>query len=1165
MEDARVKPPEAFVKELRWGLTQESWPAPHLKPVCSLIMINEDLFASSDGLTLAFWSRRDVIWTIDLPVVAMAYLPRLNQVVACVKNSKQLHFVYLHFPYTIRVHPLHFTDREVTSMEFYEGTSTLVCTGQGVMFTRVVVPAYFKDTEPVPETLQFERIGEFYRDERFDSGGVPFIVRSPSVVIVCLANKLFVHMPNGVLVQQLSRLDIDGSISCVSYNQSGNCLVIGDDTGCLSVLKFITPNPFVPGAAPDAGRIVKKLKMSEDKMIVGEIIDRNFLVGVDYGHKFYIYSLKDENCITTGLCPIPAVTGWMMGNYLVLFSSLAMVCYDCSIFTKHWTDMDFNALRLQRCQSASKPAKIIAYLTNRSVNAFSPKFGTQLWGFMSSTSARDIQSFGFTRDALIDGKKYELIQADDVGFASLDQGYFAIFNFDQKNSVNQPYSNAFLSTMPGFDIGWVPTEVIKLQVLDRFMSVFRIETREYPKCICGVLQNGNCVVFSITEKKYIGMFSCELTNVICATFSFSNKLLIVSALNKLQTFDISTKKVVQSMDSCVFTSLLLIDKDTLICGAANGGVEVRSLRTFRLLGNSKTFNTFHTDHGHRFPLDSYYQDTRSLYDVPFAVKALDYCQCRDVILSLSVSGEIFVWNKTAFPLVHIDCPFKVSAACFLNGEGTILISAFKGLFSIAWNLMFEKQFLPVSTIFDDFDLREGNAKDTKSRPAVIRRPDSSLSVDNESVKSHSEDDDEGSTCIDDFTDLIVDLDPLPKRHWAPLRPNEIEEEPKVIKRAPDLDEVMKRSQPKETKKDFDFDFIIHQKKTSKGKSAAAKIPKQKKKKAPKAPPGEPTRRARQSAQKKFSKTTPVKSIPITPSEDKPDFAKSSADPLHAGTETGIDSSHTFSFNTDKTDTFSFNTNKADAFSFNTDKTDTFSFNTDKADAFSFNTDKTDTEAKEKGSELSEQSDFNFDFNRKLGKAAFSQSSPHWKSGLKPGLDISMAMTNYQFGTTQDGTVSARVASTTTTASDFLASSEQSTSITASPREPEPVLHVDSFFQTESPVQLTSSTVREPPEPKSTTQPRHTRGRAVMARREDRVVTIDDAMFTNYRIDGFKRPFGGFVFQSGEQPVLARSANAPVIRVKTLPRTSRRAKAPPKPAIVQPPSYTVYYSRMNNTC
>lgn len=1068
-----------------------------MKAVCAMIVINDDFFASADGLTLAFWTKKDVIWTIDLPVIAMAYLPKLDQIVACVKNSRQLHFIYLRYPYTVRVHPLHFTDRDVQSMHFYESTSTLVCAGHGVLFTRVVVPPYFKNTQPVPETLQFERIGEYYRSEHFEAGGIPFISRSSGVVIACVGNKIFVHMPNGVLVQKLTGLDIDGSITSVSYHQPGNSLVIGDDTGCLNVLKFVTPNPFVPGAAPDSGKIVKKLKISDDRIIVGEIIDRNFLIGVDNGHQMYIYSLKDDTKITSYACPIRAVTGQMMSKYLILFSTTSMVGYDCSIFTRHWTDMEYNAIQLQRCKSASKPARIIAFLTNRSVNAYSPKLATQIWGFMSTTSARDIQTFGLTRDALIDGKKYELIQADDIGFASLDQGYFAIMNFDHIQQTSETFSNVFMSTFRGFEIGWVPTESIKLQILDRFVSVIRIESKEYPNCICCILQNGNCIVISMQTKKVISQFSCGVTGVICATYSFSNRLLVVSALDKLQTFNITTKSVVQSIEGCYFTSLLLIDKDTLVCGAANGAVEVRSLRTFRLLGNSKTFNTFHTDHGHRYPLESYYQDTRVLYDVPFAVKALDYCECRDALLSLSVGGEIFVWNRSAFPLAHIACPFKLFSACFLNGEGTILVSAFRGLFSIDWSLMFEKQFLPVSTVFDDFDLREGNEDNAKSKPAVIRRQESSLSLTHEVEHEDKPD----NTFLSEFTDLVVDVEVLPKRFFAPIRPGEIEEEPKVIKRAPDMDELLKKSQPKQ-KKDADFEFILQRKRSPKvSRGGTARASKQKKKKEPKEPTEKPKKTSSRRSSKKFAQTTPVKVKPIPAVDDvKVDFSKH-----------------------------------------------------------------------ESSAAVSEQ---NEEVDKKLAKALLSQSSPAWKHAIRDDL---MKETGFSLESQQPMSARARMTTSFETSDTHELDNPpiedagfpvrepepEPEPVPEQEQEPEPVVTRDSFFQTES--QVVTMTVREPQTQQKSARRKRPRGLAVKFRPEDRVITVDDAMFTNYRIDGFKSPFGGFVFNRGDQAVLARSANAPVVRIRTIPRNSTQAKPAPKPVLVRPPSYPVYYSHMNNTC
>lgn len=152
--------------------------------------------------------------------------------------------------------------------------------------------------------------------------------------------------------------------------------------------------------------------------------------------------------------------------------------------------------------------------------------------------------------------------------------------------------------------------------------------------------------------------------MIWAAFSFPHKMLVVLTVNSLTEIGIATQKVVNSIKNCISAALFLLDEDLIICGGGNGTVKIRSLLTLTMIRNDQTHNTFHTDRGHRYPLDSSYSGTKALYAIPFAVKSFDYCTMRDCFLSVSVGGEIFLWNRSAVPLAHINISFGVAAACF---------------------------------------------------------------------------------------------------------------------------------------------------------------------------------------------------------------------------------------------------------------------------------------------------------------------------------------------------------------------------------------------------------------------------------------------------------------------------------------------------------------------
>jgi hypothetical protein len=71
------------------------------------------------------------------------------------------------------------------------------------------------------------------------------------------------------------------------------------------------------------------------------------------------------------------------------------------------------------------------------------------------------------------------------------------------------------------------------------------------------------------------------------------------------------------------------------------------------------------------------------------------------------------------------------------------------------------------------------------------------------------------------------------------------------------------------------------------------------------------------------------------------------------------------------------------------------------------------------------------------------------------------------------------------------------------------------------------------------------------RRFERKVTVDDALFTTVRIDGFKQPFGGFAPSAKDMFLDGQAADVPMIRVRTLRRKEVLVQSAPRAALVRP--------------
>lgn len=798
---------DPLYQTLAWGIMSEYTESPHSKRVLSYCIIDSNFYATTDGHNIAFWKPQMIIKTFSLPATALFYFSKISNVVAYVRGSHQLHFISINHPFQIRVHPLHFSESKIYSFFYFKTTSTLVSAGDGILFTRVSIPPYFKDTQPMPETLQFEKISLHYEGISFKGLNNPRFIENSNfgIVLLYINDTIHIHTSNGTEVQVISNLFINDHISSLSLlsfsnsysNINSNSLVIGTNSGNVTILKFELPEPFVPNAPSESCKNVETYKISNSKILLSELFDREFIVSVDCDRLITIFGIQNESIIQEFKCSIEAIGGFFAFDKLILFSQFMISIYQCSFFLNHFSDVGSNSVDIFRAVSETRSARIICFQENSCVSFFSPKDGKQIFGFTTGSGCPTIRNICYTRDVEIDGLHVSKRMSEDLLFCHLDQGITSILQLDEIDRTNYTNRNElFRSTISNFNMSWIPTPYLEdHDLMNQFVAFLDIGHEK----VCGVVETGNVYIFS-SQMKIESTFSLNEKDIICSIYSFTNELLIISAMKKLFTFDLKTRKITSSSDDCVITSLLLLDNYTLFCGCANGFIEIRSFPSLMVKMNSSLYNTCHTENGHRTPLQDTYLSTRQLYLNPSAVKKLDFCARRETVLSLSSYGEIFLWDKTGKPLTRISIPFGVKSACFADGTGSILISSMKNLFKIEWDVLFKKQLLPIQTPLDDFDLRidsfDIKILNNREPPVILTVADEEKFIFFENENEEDEIESEVP-----FQDLKVELNPIPKRFFAPLRDDEKEEQAtKTNFPLQDIDEIIENERKLEAER-----------------------------------------------------------------------------------------------------------------------------------------------------------------------------------------------------------------------------------------------------------------------------------------------------------------------------------------------------------------------------
>ena len=137
-----MEPNTAPTRELHWGISQITNIEPQKKRFTAFTIINDSLFCSSDGFNTYFWNENGLIKTIELGAIALHYIKPLNHVIASIKNSTHLHFIWIHDNYSIIVHPLSFSIRTITSLYYFPNSETLITAGQGLTFSKMKIPHF---------------------------------------------------------------------------------------------------------------------------------------------------------------------------------------------------------------------------------------------------------------------------------------------------------------------------------------------------------------------------------------------------------------------------------------------------------------------------------------------------------------------------------------------------------------------------------------------------------------------------------------------------------------------------------------------------------------------------------------------------------------------------------------------------------------------------------------------------------------------------------------------------------------------------------------------------------------------------------------------------------------------------------------------------------------
>ncbi|KAK8890062.1 hypothetical protein M9Y10_034821 [Tritrichomonas musculus] len=690
----------ASTRELHWGISHVANVQPQNRRITAFSTIKKDLYISSDGSNSYIWNKDRVVQTINLPAIALHYIKKIDHIISSVKNSTHLHFIWMIEPSSVVVHPLSFSIRTITCLFYLPKSGTLVTAGQGITFSKMIIPQ-FSGKGPFSQLIEFSRLTELYKDEIFTKVNSPLFIESEDSIAVPIGQSLFVHSSDGTLIGSMPNL-MPGRISSLSFYEEKRLIVIGNEFGNVYFVEF--------------GQFYSKIATNisnNSHILMAALFDRYFLVTVELDHTLSLINVNTESRIETININPDIITARVEENQILMFSKgIDVFIYEVSIFTKFLTHLTSNALKIERYLEPNKPSTLFCFQKDFIVSSFIGKTGRKLLELMSSSLSNEIVDFTLDDDSLfLRFYSGNIIKVDIVHQRDL----FSISNsFDDSDKRNQ---NKLKKT------------VIKVPLsVTNVTQIIKYDKNNNEKCILAVSSTGYVYAFSIEkcllfEKVYLGC-----TDLICGVFLRSYNRFVISSKTQMIVLESETLRVLKRIDRALITCFFAEEeKLSLFAGDAHGCIECFELPTLSSISRSLDFNKTHTSNGKRAPLSEF----NSMSEIPFAVKYLSYLKSRDTLISVSNEGEIFLWTSNLFPLAHINFSYGISAGCFYDSNGSLLVSSFESLFVIPYGYFFERP----AEKEESGDLDEYNQLE-----ANIERPFSSVKVSPtaDAVKNNNE-------------------------------------------------------------------------------------------------------------------------------------------------------------------------------------------------------------------------------------------------------------------------------------------------------------------------------------------------------------------------------------------------------------------------------------------
>lgn len=398
------------------------------------------------------------------------------------------------------------------------------------------------------------------------------------------------------------------------------------------------------------GTVINHYPFNVKKVFTMFFANDEFALIIDSNYKVDIIDLNTQDIFAGIQLEEKPQRFYFLQSEIPIFVSIGTKTYfyKVSTFWKQWTSLTTTVLKMTRCPSTEKSARLLFLLSNSTFAFLSPKSSNKVGVCLSQNTSFPLDFYVQRSDMKNkDRDLLKLIQND---------GTFEIFQMNDIpfNSIKSLKLNATafchtkLREKEILIVGTTFGKILILEDNDELNELQKVTTVQEPP------------LKILVHEKTMSLFVCYLRSIM--VYNLSNL----------------TLKYQIKQGHCEMREIFW---DYLINGHDDGRIEIFTIQDDKIV--------------------TAFEENRPIHDGKITVLT----KGSEFFLTAAVNGSVIVWTKNLEILAELKFPLQIYSSCFLNGTRSILFGLEKSVMILDGSIIFDKEVDEEDFIWDNLDRR----------------------------------------------------------------------------------------------------------------------------------------------------------------------------------------------------------------------------------------------------------------------------------------------------------------------------------------------------------------------------------------------------------------------------------------------------------------------------